>query len=67
MNVVESVKVLFSNETESPYKDIHVPRFLIEDPSDENYLFLMGQYQYKGSVIRMRKSSLKSTWILQFD
>jgi hypothetical protein len=67
MKVVRSVNVKFHNETDYPYKDIHVPRFLVEDPSDENFLFLMGQYQYQGSIIRLQKSSLRSTWMMQFN
>jgi hypothetical protein len=39
----------------------------VEDPSDNGYLFLMGQYQYEGSVIRLSKSSLKSSWIMKLN
>jgi hypothetical protein len=63
MRIKQSVSINFKDEG---YKDIMVPRFLIQDPSSEGSLFLIGQYEYRGSFIKLAKSNLKSTWKMQF-
>lgn len=58
MVVTENVKYGALKDETRPTLDIHVPRFLVNDPEDDSYLLLIGQFRFKGAIIRINKRDL---------
>jgi hypothetical protein len=58
MEVTANVKYAALNDDLMPTMDIHVPRFMAQDPDDQSYLLLIGQFRFKGTIVRIKKYDL---------
>jgi hypothetical protein len=58
MTVTANVKYGALKDELRPTMDVHVPRFMEQDPDDESYLLLIGQFRFKGAIVRIKKWDL---------
>ena len=66
MQIAQSVTLKAIEDEDRPWMDEMLPKFLIQDPSSEDSLFLIGQLENRGSFVKLSKNNLKSSWKMLF-